>query len=355
MNSKTYEREVDRVSSTSTRNDFIQRYGGLKKVLIYVIYPLTGLIIGALMVTHLYVNFQNFIAIPAVSFMIALSIAFLLEVGKYHFSDAAFDGLRAGDYEDEDRRGAFFLAALGTVCFVGMCLYFDWKGAPVIAEYVKKQTAPPTLVDIDVINADYDSRIAIEEEQSKRAAKMTWKGAIITDGRKLLEKTQQNKDRIEAQREEAIASAREANMLALADFEDEHQTSGFWMRGIILLATIAQIICLWFVAIYNDTAPAELKSSGGSPPGGGKGKIKRLQPVATEFDDDLEDHDAPAGPSSDAIVRAIKNAEANLRAWQNKLNAGIGRPGTAQRQIEYWKTVIASYEKQLSNPHSKTV
>jgi len=349
MNSKTYNREVDRFTSTSTRNDFIQRYGGLNKVLIYIIYPLTSIVIGALMVTHLYVNFQNFISITFVSVVIAIAIALLLEVGKYHFSDAAFDGLRAGDYEDEDRRGAFFLAALGTVCFVGMCLYFDWKGAPVVAEYVKKQTAPPTLVDLDAINAEYDSRIAIEEEQSKRAAKMTWKGAIITDGRKLLAKTQENKDRIEAQREEAIARANETNGLAITDFEQEHQTSGFWMRGIILLATIAQIICLWFVAIYNDTVPAELKSSGGYTPGGGKGKIKRLQPVATELDEELDESEAAGGPSTDAIVRAIKNAESNLSAWQNKLGNNIGRRETALRQIEYWKTVIASYEKQLSN------
>lgn len=351
MNNTAYDREVNRIKTTSRQNEFIGRYGGLKKVLVYIIYPLTSIVIAALMVTHLFVNFHNFISITFISITIALAIAVLLEVGKYHFSDAMFDGLRAGDYEDEDRRGAFFLAALGTVCFVGMCLYFDWKGAPVVSEYVKKQTAPPTLVDLEAINKEHDARIAIEEAQSERAGHMTWKGRIITDGRKLLSQTQENKARIEEQRSAAIAQANEANALALLKFEQEHQTSGFWMRGIILLSTIAQIICLWFVAIYNDTAPAEL---GSTSPGSGKSKIKRLQPVAT---DEEEEGEAKGSGyrSSDAILRAIKNAESNLSAWQNKLKSGKGRPETAQRNIDYWMIEIQKYEQQLSAIRAKSV
>lgn len=344
MKRTAYDREVNRIRTASRQNEFIGRYGGLNKVLVYIIYPLTSVVIAALMVTHLYVNFQNFIAITAISIAIALGIAVLLEIGKYHFSDAFFDGLRAGDYEDEDRRGAFFLAAIGTVCFVGMCLYFDWQGAPVISEYVKKQTAPPTLLDLDAINKDHDARIAIEEEQSKRASSMTWKGSIVTDGRKLLAKTQESKALIEEQRAAAIAQANEANALALQKFEQEHKTSGFWMRGIILLSTIAQIICLWFVAIYNDTAPAELQSTS---PGGGKWKIKRLQPVATDDEDEEEEPASSGRHSSDAILRAIKNAEANLSAWENKYKTGKGRPDTALKNIKYWQDEIAAYMAQL--------
>lgn len=268
MNNQSYQREVENLSAQNDMNEFIKRYGGLKKVLVFVVYPLTSIIIGALTSAHLFVNFQNFITNQVISIFITICIALLLEVGKYHFSDVFFDGIRAGDYEIENRRGAFFLAALGMVVFMGLCVYFDFKGAPVVAEYVKKETAPPTLVNVDEINARFDARIAVEEAQSKRAAKMTWRGSIVEDGRKLLKEVQKNKATIEQQRSEAIAAAQAANDLTLAEFQEEHQTSGFWMRGIVSLCIVAQLICLWFIAIYNDAAKLELgvPASGGSPP-----------------------------------------------------------------------------------------
>jgi len=233
------------------------------------------------------------------------------------------------------------------------------------------------------------------------ANKMTWKGKIVEDGRRLAKKAADQKATIETNRQAEIAAAISENNRRTEYYNSKLQHSGAWFTGFAGLGEVIKLICLIFIGNYEAGARKEV-GAGSSPTqgaaspisqsfmgSGGYGHTPRmqygaqavpsntgaqartiikgfmgrkgvdqdnlLQPVATGEEDTsdvkatddykegvrdvLKNGVAPTPDNRVTIEMALKNAKSNLAAWKSKLNAGKGKPETNQRKIAYWSGV----------------
>ena len=153
------------------------------------------------------------------------------------------------------------LKAIGAVLFIGFSAYLSIKGAPAITEHYKSTSAPIELISLDSINTNFDHKLLAQDNVIATGKKMTWKGKVVSDGRKLIAKAQETKIKIEENRTTALNVAIEENDRRRQKYGREVMQSGFWFTNLTGIGEFICLICLFFWANYESGATNQLSSS----------------------------------------------------------------------------------------------
>lgn len=397
---RALEKEMLRVSEQLEKG-FIARNFTLKIVMVFIIYPIAALISAFTEGTHLYTNFQDTFHSGFLPMALTVLIVLFIELGQYFAINKVVDDLREGVFaESMNHVAAFVIAAIIGVVLMGISVTLSVQGAPITNEYFKKQKTPLELVNLDEINARYDNQISGEQKTLDMANKMTWKGKIVEDGRRLAKKAADQKATIEKNRQAEIAAATSENNRRTEEYNSKLEHSGAWFTGFAGLGEVIKLICLIFIGNYEAGARKEV-GAGSSPTQGAAAPISQsfmgsggystprmqygaqavppntgaqartiikgfmgrnpvdqdnlLQQVATGEEDTsdvkatddykegirdvLKNGVAPTPDNKATIEMALKNAKSNLAAWKSKLGSGKGKPETNKRKIAYWSGV----------------
>lgn len=273
----TYDREVERLQSDDKRIPFIRRYFGVKGIFTFVGYPVSLIMCTFLMGMHFYVNFYNTSQHHTGSLVLAALVALAIQVLYYFSSDAFFDGIRAGDWQrpaegKPNPQPAFFLVGVFTVGIFIFSIAFDLTGAPIVSEYVRSKQNPieVKLISLDTVNKRYDDQIAEINKKQEEALNTKWKGNITRGAIQLSGEFEESKQQIQVERAAALEDARAQNEQLLIKYNNDTANTAYWVKGGIIVFILIEIVSLWFVSIYNDTAKRFFgKSSIHTTPSGG--------------------------------------------------------------------------------------
>lgn len=394
MISNALKKEKENLAAKAAVRDFMSKNFVIKVVLIWVLYPVSVLISCFMSGSHVYINFEQVFNHGGLSLFLAIMLVVTIEAGKYFFADSAiddaFDGVTSGTGNEQL---LFVMKLIGAILFFGGSIYLNLSGAPLAAEHFKKKADPVQLVSIDSINQRYDALVASEAAGLSQVSNMTYKGRITREGQSIAKQISRNKEGIEKNRASEIALAVSENEKRTKEWQEKLSHSGYWFVNFAGVFEVIQLICLFFIAVYNDGAKETLKkgasasSTPGSaaaasaasptPSGGGIDMQEIMLMLNRAIDTKLAGLTAhsPAEPpvkemreigfhrhepgkidestglhseeklqlvATDVIDieilnMALKDATKNLKAWQAKLEGGIGTPDTNKDHITKWE------------------
>lgn len=135
--------------------------------------------------------------------------------------------------------------------------YFSFLGMPTTIENVSRLTKNENAnkVNVDSINQVYDLKIAPYQENIKSAKTMTWSGKIVSDGRDIMKGNQLTINKIESQRESALALADSYNHKLDVRFEDTiEENKNFYLgfAGFIEFLSIVVYIGIEYLKKYYE-------------------------------------------------------------------------------------------------------
>lgn len=383
------EKEMMRIHNKKDQRNFVERNFPLKVVLFWALYPVAAIWSAFTEGSHLHHHFLNTINNVTISLIVTLIIVAAIETGKFFFTKSALDDLDEGVFGDDwHHQAAFLLKTVGAVGCFWFSISLSMQGAPVVAEDYKESTSPIELVSADSVNAVYDARIAKQEAIIQDARNMTWKGAIVRNGQKVIRDAQAEMKLIEDDRRAALAAADEENQLRKSDYGDEIASSGTWFTRFTGIGEGLAILIMLFAGNYEAGArrnlssptpartgstPAASRSIGFQP--GLASNQQQQPPSSNQVPDELphptprkpigffqDAHQQPPQPLTrlqpvatkgnqpldiSAYQDALKHARANYKAWLNKQENGVGTSKTNERNLRKWSEKIAYYEKRI--------
>jgi len=356
-------REIERLNSLPESN-FLTRNLPIKLVIKYVLYPPAAIFSMITAGTHLYYRFYSVIDYQWLVLPITIAIVTALEVGKFViFSaalDAFFDGVLASGNKHE--KNMFFTYCVIVAFLFGSSAFMSIKGAPVTADFYKRNTNPVELVDLNGINVEYDKRVQEQKDIIGEAKKMTWKGVIVRNGQATIKQATANIAKINEERSTALSEARQENATRKDKYESSIYTSGKYFTS---FAGLGEGLCFFFILMLSyyengarslfkqspimpevpleATAPIRTTPSNGISPQMQPIGFKRYnpKPVATE----LQPLSTPK--NEELVLDAIEHCRKLVNAYKSKLKNRKGNPETNERQLKKWQSKMEGYKKLL--------
>lgn len=248
-------------NSVQDKTSFIGRNVALNYLLLYFLYPIAAIYSAFTGGSALLVYIQSITNHFTAAITLTVLVAIVIEVAKYFFGNAVSDDVRQHVWTESTNHVTAFV--LKSVAFVGVFAFsvtLSLTGAPDVAQDYRETTTPVDvrLVNLDSINAYYDAQIGAERDDIAAGGKMTWKGAIIADGRAVIKTAKANISEYETKRTMAINEAQATNTETIKEYDSETAKAGNWLTGFAGLGEALAIIILLFVGNYQSGAEKEV-------------------------------------------------------------------------------------------------
>jgi hypothetical protein len=255
-------------NSVQDKTSFIGRNVALNYLLLYFLYPIAAIYSAFTGGSALLVYIRSITNHFTAALTLTVLVAIVIEVAKYFFGNAVSDDVRQHVWtESSNHVTAFVLKAVAFVGVFAFSITLSLTGAPDVATEYREASTPVGihLVNLDSINAYYDAQIAAEREDISAGEKMTWKGAIIADGRTVIKTAKTNIQDYETKRSSAINGAQATNNETIKEYDSDTAKAGNWLTGFAGLGEALAIIILLFVGNYQSGAEKEVLSVAAVP------------------------------------------------------------------------------------------
>lgn len=257
------DKERQRLTTENGNTTFIERNVSLNYFLLYFLYPIAALYSiftgGSALLVYMQSVFSNLTA----ALIITGFIISALELAKFFFGAAMSDDIRHHVWTESKNHVIAFLLKL--VAFIGVfaaSITLSLTGAPDVAESYRETRTPveSSLIDLEAIKSEFDNKIASERQDIVHASNMTWKGAIIKDGRQIIKEAKANISILEKSRQNALKDARGQNDSIIQDYNSDTAKAGNWMTGFAGAGEVLALLILFFLANYKSGALSEVNS-----------------------------------------------------------------------------------------------
>lgn len=320
-------KEYQRISNSSNdKSSFISRNAALNYLLLFLLYPIAAIYSAFTQGSALFVYLDRVINNALTATIFTALVAIIIEIAKYFFGRAVSDDLLQQVWcESTNHIAAFVLKAIAFVGVFAFSITLSLTGAPDVAEDYRETALPiaDKLIKTDSIQNYYDAKIEAERSDIAKASTMTWKGAIVSDGRSIIKTAKANIIQYENQAQEAVKQAQAENTAIKTEYEAETATAGNWLTGFAGLGEALAIIILLFVGNYQSGAEREVfaQATNASP----NAIPNAIQPNTNTFSQNSTPYQRnPIGfviPSnasvSNATVRDDENTNASPNASMN--------------------------------------
>jgi len=208
---------------------------------------------------NLYIRFAGMFGEGTPALLAAAVGAFTLIGLQYFSGKGTVDDLQIGilkrstegewKYSAGDR-AFFFLKAVGFICATAASITLSISGVKAGNEWFRYDKRPPTEQVADV--SFFDSEVArlsgnIETEKGRK-----WKGVLVTDASRRIERYEKELSNIRAQRAAAIAGVQEKNSLMWSKWERQTERNSTTLQGVGGIAEIVVVFCIIFIGLYDD-------------------------------------------------------------------------------------------------------
>ena len=255
-----HEKEFARIASQKTnQTSFIGRNVALNYLLLYLLYPIAAIYSAFTQGAALYVYLDRVINSALIALIFTVVVAIIIEIAKYFFGKAVSDDARQHVWTES--REHVFAFVLKLVAFIGVFAFsitLSLTGAPDVAKDYRETSTPVQLVSTDSVSAYYDAKIKAERHDIAAGERMTWKGAIIADGRKIIRTAKANIKDYENQKAAALAETKAANIHTMNEYQAETEKAGGWLTGFAGLGEALALLILLFVSNYRSGAEKEV-------------------------------------------------------------------------------------------------
>ena len=256
------DKEYKRIANNQNdKNSFIVRNAALNYLLLYLLYPIAAIYSAFTQGAALYVYLDRVINSAFAALIFTIIVAVVIEVSKYFFGKAVSDDARQHVWTESKNHIIAFVLKL--VAFVGVFAFsitLSLTGAPDVAQDYRENAVPidAQLISKDSIQNYFDVKIAAERADIAAAERMTWRGAIVADGRQIIKTAKANIKDYEQQAQAALTDATKQNNDTRSDYDAETATAGNWLTGFAGLGEVLAIIILLFVSNYESGAEKEV-------------------------------------------------------------------------------------------------
>lgn len=262
------EREKQRATSKAAdRDSFIARNYGLWVMVAFVAYPLASVLSAFTEGSNVYFRIASSGAPWILVVLVVAIVVTLIEVLSYTLGKGAIDDMLAvvfsGDGAD---KGMFAVKVIGFLAIMGFSVFLSINGAPLLNEKLRKSYTPAeaSFVNVDSINAAYNTALLPHQENIKHMQATKWKGSITRDANRSIMASQKMLAMIEERRTAELSAATDRNTVIRGEWEDETSTNSSYAMGFAGLGEIIKLFCLIFIGIYDQGLSKEAAVFGGS-------------------------------------------------------------------------------------------
>ena len=254
---KILENILDKTSDDKT---YLEKNLWLRTFLIVISVPVIAYSLftgGSFIYSYIYNSFQNATVAVVSAFVIVITVEALYYYSLYFAVEDLFDGdwQRGGQYTN-----TFILKSTLAILAVFCSVFWSIKGAPDVADFWTRQRAPLVLETGAHINNVYDAKIAIENSNIKIAKTITWANKCTTPCKELIDKSNANKDKYEAQREKALAQLQAKNDKLTTDYNKGIIKRGKWYQGFAGGSQVIGLLIIFYMHVFNYAVKAENSS-----------------------------------------------------------------------------------------------
>ena len=230
-----------------------------------------------------------------------------------------------------------------TICaFVFLSIALSYLGAK---DSVKLFTPSVFLTNIDSVKGSYQSRIATLESRLSDVKKtQSWHGKLTPQGQKTYNAITAQISLIESDMLDNANRLTSKNDLATDDHSSKTEIKSHYFGIFTLALDVSLIGLLFFLEYYDFRSFAEfVKSSSQHQTIQTTSDNPNSDDVATVFP--IEDVATGSNGFDEGVLRlAMKNARANLSAYEAKLRNNDGLKETNLRGIERWQLKLRELE-----------
>jgi hypothetical protein len=276
-NQNRRERLVNKISQTANQKSVIDRLEGWIQAMgiLLIILTLWSILTEA---AFLYPQLKNttqstWIAAPVTIMIVAAIETLKILGGTTLIRMKAFNWLQDGSYY----KVMFGILLIPVAVAYLASAFCTIKGAPLTVDHINRQTTTLPLVDLQEIRSSYDAKIAQQNEVIEQGKEMTWKGKVVSDGRKLIRQANETIEKLNDDLEAELAAARAKNSELVAGNQADVANVGNWLQGFGGISELLTLLLLVF-KIHYERAAADEHDGNNTPPTGGSGKGKSLDP-----------------------------------------------------------------------------
>jgi hypothetical protein len=276
-NQNRRERLVNKISQKANQKSVIDRLEGWIQAMgiLLIILTLWSILTEA---AFLYPQLKNttqstWIAAPVTIMIVAAIETLKILGGTTLIRMKAFNWLQDGSYY----KVMFGILLIPVAVAYLASAFCTIKGAPLTVDHINRQTTTLPLVDLQEIRSSYDAKIAQQNEVIDQGKQMTWKGKVVSDGRKLIRQANETIEKLNDDLEAELAAARAKNSELVAGNQADVANVGNWLQGFGGISELLTLLLLVF-KIHYERAAADEHDGNNTPPTGGSGKGKSLDP-----------------------------------------------------------------------------
>jgi hypothetical protein len=313
-------------ASASQEAGFIARNAWLNYVLLYGLYPVAAIYSAFTQGSALFVYLDRVINNLLAVTILTIAAAIVIELAKFFLGGAVGEDIRQHVWtESSNHVAAFALKALAFLGFFAFSITLSLTGAPDVAEDYRSAAVPVDglLIRTDSISNYYDAKIEAERADITAASTMTWKGAIVADGRKIIRAAKANIKDYENQKAAALLDAKAENNQTKAAYEAETATAGNWLTGFAGLGEALALVILLFAGNYRSGAEKEVFAQVGNvtPNAATNASINAMQTNPGQFSQNSTPYQRnPIGfkiPSNASVTNATVSEDEPTNASPN--------------------------------------
>jgi hypothetical protein len=276
-NQNRRERLVNKISQTANQKSVIDRLEGWIQAMgiLLIILTLWSILTEA---AFLYPQLKNttqstWIAAPVTIMIVAAIETLKILGGTTLIRMKAFNWLQDGSYY----RVMFGILLIPVAVAYLASAFCTIKGAPLTVDHINRQTTTLPLVDLQEIRSSYDAKIAQQNEVIEQGKEMTWKGKVVSDGRKLIRQANETIEKLNDDMDAELAAARAKNQQIISENKSDVANVGNWLQGFGGISELLTLLLLVF-KIHYERAAADEHDGNNTPPTGGSGKGKSIDP-----------------------------------------------------------------------------
>ncbi|MCC6725552.1 MAG: hypothetical protein IT258_13675 [Saprospiraceae bacterium] len=223
---------------------------------------------AALESAFFYTGFVEMFGNLPVVITVTTLLVLLLEGAKFYFGAFAFRFLVQGWLKEGWTYWMAFLIVIPLCIAVYFgSIYLNINGAPQIAVFFTSRTVKPALEILDATDAYYDARQATLAVEKENALSIKRKGKPTDQATVLLSQIQEQSNRIEIQRDSALARAQRQNTMLLSQSTSKTKEWGTWLSRFGGFGEGLTLFFLLFIEVYDKArqAPSEKQTTKRKP------------------------------------------------------------------------------------------
>lgn len=390
-------KETQRAGKKRAHQDsFIARNYLLWIMIAWVFYPLAAAFSALTEGGHVLIRMKTSMGDGFAPYAITGILIIIIEGLKYILGKGAIDDIQAGVFSESGaHKAAFVVKVLGFFGVMAFSITLSVQGAPELNAYMRanNKAVKAPEINLDSINAAYDTRRLPYEANIEAYKKTTWKGKITRQALSSIETEKAELARLEDRRDEELAIARAENERINLEYAEHTEENGQWAMGFAGLGEVVCLFCLIFIGIYDDGLAAEAENSAPPPhqqqaPGfysnvnNGSYQVpsnyhhptprtRHRNPIGFRIHRDGSQSDPPNIPvatgsyrfSTDqtddqqvdyqveakTLIAAFKKARSEYQAWASKLDQGKGKAETNRRHMSELQARMDELERKLAD------